>query len=221
MPAKILGIGYNLKIDRRNASGSGKGPAMATVTEAPAPAIETRGTREFEPEGLYEFVNGGFIEKSYLFAFEVQMVCVLMQSMVRSLEGKRLGRVFINMPFRLNTSPRLDRRPDMAFVSQERWPIDRRAPKAAAWEVVPELAVEMIRPASIAVDLGKKIEEYFRAGCKAVWVIYTEQEWIYVYSNPKSVTILGREDTLDASPVLPGFQLVLADLFGEPDSESV
>ena len=194
---------------------------MATVTEAPAPAIETRGTPEFEPEGLYEFVNGSFVEKPYLFASEVHMVCVLMQSMVRSLEGNRLGRVFINMLFRLNTSPRLDRRPDVAFVSKERWPIDRRAPKTAAWEVVPELAVEVIRPAGIAVDLVKKIDQYFRAGSKAVWVIYPEQEWIYVYSSPKTVTIFGREDTLDAAPVLPGLQLVLADLFGEPVTESV
>ncbi len=193
---------------------------MATVTEAPAPAIETRGTPEFEPEGLYEFVHGSFVEKPLLDAYEVQMACLLMKWMNRYVDDNRLGIVVTELLFRLNKSPRLDRRPDVAFVSHERWPIDRRAPKTAAWELVPDLAVEVLSLTNISVDIGKKIEEYFRAGCKAVWVIYTEQEWIYVYSNPKSVTILGREDTLDASPVLPGFQLVLAELFGEPVSES-
>ena len=194
---------------------------MATVTEASAPAIETGRTREFEPEGLYEVVNGNFVEKPPLSAYEVQMACILMKWMNRHVDDNRLGIVVTELLFRLNKSPRLDRRPDVAFVSHERWSIDRRAPKTTAWDVVPDLAVEVISPTNISVDIGKKIDQYFRAGCRAVWVIYPEQEWIYVYSNPKSVTILGREDTLDAAPLLPGFQLVLADLFGEPDAESV
>jgi hypothetical protein len=37
---------------------------------------------------------------------------------------------------------------------------------------------------------------------------------VYVYTSPKTVTILGMGDTLDGDSVVPGFTLPLADLFG-------
>ncbi len=174
MPAKILAIGYNRKIEPRNSFASRKGPTMATVTEASAPAIETGRTPEFEPEGLYEFVNDNFVEKPLLGAYEVDIASLLFEMMIIHVRSNRLGRVFSEMLFRLSTSPRLDRRPDVAFVSRERWPIDRRAAKTAAWEVIPDLAIEVISPTNRTIEDARKIEDYFEAGTKAVWVIFPE-----------------------------------------------
>ncbi len=188
---------------------------MATVTEVSAL------TNEVEPEGLYEFVDGKFLEKPPLGAFELALANILGQSMSAYLREKPLGRVFIEMIFRIKSSPRLDRRPDIAFVSNLTWPMDRNVPRTAAWKVVPDLAIEVISPFNRTVEDARKVEEYFEAGTKAVWVILPDLAKIYVYSAPNSISIHGHGDILDASPVLPGFQLVLADLFGEPDSESV
>ena len=38
------------------------------------------------------------------------------------------------------------RRPDVAFVSYNRWPRQRRVPRTEAWEVVPNLVVEVVSP---------------------------------------------------------------------------
>ena len=59
----------------------------------------------------------------------------------------------------------------------------------------------------------EKVADYFRAGCKAVWVVWPNAEQIHVYSSPKSVKIYGVGDTLEGDPVVPGFRLPLIELF--------
>ncbi len=59
----------------------------------------------------------------------------------------------------------------------------------------------------------EKVEEYFRAGVERVWVVFPGAKKVYVYESPTSVRILTAADTLDGGPVLPGFQLPLANLF--------
>ncbi len=53
-----------------------------------------------------------------------------------------LGRVIIEALFRLDE--KTQHRPDLAFVSDWQWPKGRRAPNAQPWEIVPELAVEVV-----------------------------------------------------------------------------
>jgi Uma2 family endonuclease len=74
------------------------------------------------------------------------------------------------------------RRLDLAFVSSERWPIDRPASlREDAWDVVPDIAVEVVSPSDIAEDLLGKVKEYFHAGVRLVWVVYPSQRCIHIY----------------------------------------
>ena len=86
-----------------------------------------------------------------------------------------------------------------------------------AWDVIPDLAVEIISPTDLSSEALVKVGEYFRAGTKAVWVVYPIEEQVYVYDSPKSVKILSRSDTLEASAVLPGFVLPLDSLLEPAD----
>ncbi len=105
------------------------------------------------------------------------------------------------------------RRPDVAFVSYERWPRQRPVPHAEAWEVVPNLVVEVISPSDKGNDILDKVAEYFRIGVECVWVIFISQEQVYIYESPTQVRILTRADELYGEPVLPHFRLPLASLF--------
>jgi Uma2 family endonuclease len=105
------------------------------------------------------------------------------------------------------------RRPDVAFVSYERWPRQRPVPHAEAWEVVPNLVVEVISPSDKGKDILHKVAEYFRIGVECVWVIFIFQEQVYIYESPTQVRILTRADELYGEPVLPHFRLPLATLF--------
>ena len=100
-------------------------------------------------------------------------------------------------------------RPDLALVSFDRWPRDRPVPKGPAWEVVPNLAVEIVSPKNYANEVLRKIEDYFRSGVQRVWVIYQEVSKVYDYDSPTSVQILTPDQTLEGRDILPGWELPL------------
>src|SRR5262249_22456182 len=111
------------------------------------------------------------------------------------------------------------RRPNVAYVSYERWPRERQVPHGEAWEVVPNLAVEVVSPSNSAVEVLAKIREYFQAGVQRVWGIYPTEELVYVYDSPTHNRILARDGQLDGEDVLPGFRLPVAALFEEEGTE--
>src|SRR5262245_46734806 len=106
---------------------------MATSIDAPAPPAET------EPEGLYEIIDGQVVEKPSKRAYDVEIVSIVHQLIGPHARSNGHGRVVCEMLFRVAPEGTKDLRPDVAFVSHQRWPIDRRAPRTNAWEVVPDL----------------------------------------------------------------------------------
>ena len=65
--------------------------------------------------------------------------------------ANRLGQVFTEMLFRINFANDLQRRPDVAFVSHARWPFNRRPPRGPVWDMVPDLAIEVISESNSAL----------------------------------------------------------------------
>ncbi len=101
-------------------------------------------------------------------------------------------------------------------MSLERWPKDRPIPgEGNAWDVVPDLAVEVVSPNDNAEELLIKADEYFRAGVRMVWIVYPRQRLVFVYESLTQVRGLTRADVLDGGAVLPGFRLPLQELFPE------
>jgi Uma2 family endonuclease len=166
---------------------------------------------------LYEVVGGQVLEKT-MGSFETGIASILFEILGPFARSHRLGQLFNEMLFRINIAEDLQRRPDVAFVSDARWPINRRPPRDAVWEMVPDLTIEVISKSNSAFDVLKKLHEYFDAGVRRVWVIYPEQAEVYDYSNPKQVQILGVGQELEGGELLPGFRVPVAALF-EDDPE--
>ncbi len=106
-----------------------------------------------------------------------------------------------------------NRRPDVAFVPYSRWAKDRAVPDTNAWDVLPELCVEVVSPNDMGDEIETKINEYFEAGVRLVWIVYPRQERFYIYESASQVRRLTRDDALDGGTVLPGFALPLSELF--------
>jgi Uma2 family endonuclease len=162
--------------------------------------------------GLYEVVEGRIVEK-VRGSFEAELATILVLNLGVFAKTNRLGKIVAEMLFLIDPRTNLQRRPDVAFVSQARWPINRRAPKESAWNVVPDLAIEVVSPTNAADDLLDKVEEYFRAGVKCVWLVYPNRELVCVYESATDVRILKSGDKLDGGAILPGFQLPVRTLF--------
>lgn len=172
-----------------------------------------------ESDKRTEIVNGQCVKKPPMGNFQVWVASILAQQLGHHARTQRLGRVFSGMRFKINPAGDPQRRPDVAFVSYERWPRERKINSENGLEVAPDLAIEVISPSNSADEVINKIGEYFKAKVRRVWVIYPIDRLIYVYESPKKNIILDINDELDGENILPGFRLSLAELFEDGEEK--
>ena len=170
-------------------------------------------------DALYEVVDGQTVELPPMGAYPTWIASLLFLPLGTFAKTQGLGRAVVAMLFRIDPAAYLQRRPDVAFVSYERWPRGRRVPEDAAWDVVPELAIEVVSPTNLAEDLLAKVHEYFHGGVRQVWVVYPAAAQVQAHESPTRIRVLGRGDEIDGGPLLPGLRLPLAELL-EDGAES-
>lgn len=194
---------------------------MATATplgSSPPPLGELPkpGSVETSPvpdDSFYEVVDGQIVELPPMGAYECEIASLLALTLLQTVKIQKLGRVVVETLFWLDRSGKLIRRPDLAFVSAEKWPLRKRAPRTEAWDVIPDLAVEVVSQSNKADEIAVKLVDYFRAGVRQVWVLYPVTRQVYVYTSLTSVQILIEPAELDGGNLIPGFRLSLTELF--------
>lgn len=98
--------------------------------------------------------------------------------------------------------------PDLAW-----WAAERRPPLAqGALDVVPDLVVEVLSPATRVNDLGPKRDVYLAAGVHELWLADPQSATVTTGRQDGSQRTVGRGDRL-TSPLLPGFALDIARVF--------
>lgn len=167
-------------------------------------------------DALYEVINGQFVELPPMSTKAVRVATILVSEVEVFAKMRQLGRAASEMLFGLGVESRLQRRPDAAFVSYERWPKDRELPDTDPWPVIPNLAVEVVSKNELAEDLLTKVQDYFQAGVQLVWVVYPRLRLVHVFESFTQIRVLTHTDELDGGAVLTGFRLPLATLFPEP-----
>src|SRR5271157_1854409 len=199
---------------------------MATVTPSdsgPAPLgdFPEEGTVKASPvpdDCFYEVVDGQIVELPPMGAYECDVASFLAFALGQVVHAQQLGKVVVETLFWLDGSGKLKRRPDLAFVSAKKWPIRRRAPKTEAWDLIPDLVVEVVSESNTATEISQKVVDYLSAGSRLVWVVYPDLKQVHVYTDLTSARILTEPAELDGSDVVPGFRLSLTELFEDADS---
>jgi Uma2 family endonuclease len=186
--------------------------ATATFTESPVDL-----ERVIVEDGLYEVIDGKIVEKANMGAFPTEVATILSSHFDLYARREGFGRVIGEPLVRIDEKTQY--RPDVAFISFETWPRRRRTPNTDPWEIVPDLAVEVISKNDKAVDVLGKVRHYFQAGVRGVWLVFPTLEVIHVYESFEQIRVITREGVLDGGPWVPGFQLPLAVLFEETDPE--
>lgn len=130
----------------------------------------------------------------------------------RFVEEYNLGEVFgAETGFLIEVDPDTVVGADAAFVSHERLATVETFEKF--FPFAPDLAVEVLSPGNTVNEIDEKINFYFAAGARAVWVFNPKRRTVAVYRSPFDVRILSEQDTLEGSDVLPQFRLELSKLF--------
>ena len=155
--------------------------------ESTSSTISQDVVRSRDEDLLYEVVDGHVVELAPMGAYAVWLAAALTESLRSFARQHHMGRAVQEMLFDLGATIQRKRRPDVAFVSYDRWPPQQRVPCTEAWNVVPNLAVEIVSPTDRADDLMNKVTEYFGAGVDCVWIIFPAQEHVYIYESPTTV----------------------------------
>jgi len=178
-------------------------PGTATVKDV-ASALEAANKR------LFELVDGVLVEKAMGF-IESFLANRLSYRISIYLSTNNLG-ILVGADGAMEIMVDLVRIPDLSFISWDDMP-GEDLPDEPVPELVPRLAVEVISKSNASAEMKRKLRDYFEAGVRLVWFIYPKTQSAEVYTSPTNCRKIGKSQALDGGDVLPGFKLLLKDLF--------
>ncbi|MCP9489877.1 MAG: Uma2 family endonuclease [Solirubrobacteraceae bacterium MAG38_C4-C5] len=128
------------------------------------------------------------------------------------VEEHGTGDVTTEVGFKLPGEPETVRAADVAFVVRER--IEKVGRSRKFFEGAPDLAVEVVSPGDTSTEVHEKALDWLAAGTRLVLVVHPRPRTITAYRSATDIRILGEADTLDASDVVDGWTVRVAELLG-------
>jgi Uma2 family endonuclease len=126
------------------------------------------------------------------------------------LDAHPLGRLYVVEPgFRVGPDNSVIC-PDLAFIRSERlglFPPDEYGP------ISPDLAGEVISPGNTGVEIKDKVAAFLAGGARLVWVLDAKPIRVMIHRADGTTTALGADDQLTGEELLPGFSVLVRELF--------
>ena len=101
-------------------------------------------------------------------------------------------------------------RPDLAGWRCERLP---EVTTEFPLRLRPDWICEVVSPSDTAEEVEANVFEYLAAGTAAVWVVYPRSQRVTVHTPDGLARTYGLEATLTMPDLLPGFSLLIKELF--------
>lgn len=155
----------------------------------------------------YEYTKGKLIPMNNPTMEHGEMSSNLVILLGNHVRQHNLGKIYTaETTFKIGES---GRKPDVAFVSQERLPENRRQ----ASPIAPDLAIEIASPTDKLYDVQEKVLEYLGAGVQMIWIIEPILKTVTVYRSPNDIKMLTIKDQLTGEDVVEGFQCSVSEIF--------
>ncbi len=113
--------------------------------------------------------------------------------------------------FLLSRDPDTVRASDVAFVRQAR--LEKDDEPDGYLPFAPDLAAEVVSPRDSFTQVEEKALFWLQSGTSIVLVVDPDSRSIHVYRDVNRIFVLGEDDTLDVSDVVPGFRISARELF--------
>jgi Uma2 family endonuclease len=190
-------------------------PRRVRARPFPGAAIEQDVLDVYGHEGrLCELVDGMLVEKGV--GFRESFLAIALSAILWGFVRQHNLGLVTGADGMVRLASGLVRIPDVAFVSWDRLP-GRRVPVEPIPGLAPDLVVEVLSESNTEGEMARKRREYFTAGVRIVWLIDPEGRTVEVFVSEDQSTVLDEGQTLDGGNVLPGFTLLLGELFAELD----
>ena len=190
---------------------------MATVTEKPRRSAKKAAKKSISLEAFqnryldkttfkYEWNNGQVEKEEYMKADERYIVNNIVRKHMQT-ESFRQGNSIMGEADCYLSAIGAYRRPDAAYLTKEQINHPEDADEA------PALVIEVASPSNSGEQNIAKMLEYFEAGTQVVWYIYPAAKQVWVYTNPKEVTICHEGDVCSAAPAIPELSMNVDEIF--------
>ena len=158
----------------------------------------------------YELVRGELRKMPFADHVHSERALAIGASLLIHARANRLGRVYgADTGFEL--APDHVRAPDAAFVRAER--ADAAQDSDGFFPGPPDLAVEVVSPDDLYMDVEEKIADWLDAGALAVVVANPSGRTVEIRRSRTDVVILNEDDVLEVQDVVPGWRMAVADIF--------
>jgi Uma2 family endonuclease len=107
------------------------------------------------------------------------------------------------------------RSPDASWIKREKWDTLTKQQKGKFAPICPDFVVELRSPSDKLTDLYLKMFDYMENGVSLGWLIDPFKRQVYVYRPNQQTVVLENPETVSGDPLLPGFKLILAELWSD------
>lgn len=106
------------------------------------------------------------------------------------------------------------RSPDASWISNRRWDALSDEDKVGFARICPDFVVELRSQSDAVRKLKAKMNEYIENGSFLGWLIDPIERKVHIYTADGRVEILEDPTEISGDPILPGFRLNLAEVWG-------
>ena len=162
------------------------------------------------PDYQMELVKGEIIIMSPSGLESDEVAAAIVAYLWNWVKPRKLGRVTASSGgFRLPNANRDVRAPDVSFILAQRLP---RTTEDYA-ELVPDLMFEVKSKTDSLAKLRQKIQEFLELGTKVGVLVDPRTRTMEVYRLNQDKIVLGDEDILEVSELLPGWKLPVVEVW--------
>jgi Uma2 family endonuclease len=108
------------------------------------------------------------------------------------------------------------RSPDASWVRRKKWDLLTSWQKEGFAPICPDFVVELRSPTDRLTILLSKMSEYIANGASLAWLIDPSTRRVYIYRPDEEVVVLEDPEYVSGEPLLPGFDLITAELWSTP-----
>ncbi len=105
------------------------------------------------------------------------------------------------------------RSPDASWLRRERWDALPVKEREGFGLICPDFVIELRSPTDRLKDLHEKMREYLANGARLGWLIDPVKKRVSVYRPDQPVEVLDDPAAVSGDPVLPGFVLLVRELW--------
>jgi Uma2 family endonuclease len=175
---------------------------------------KTYTTKEFKeyaaqhPDRVLELINGRIVEE--VTTEEHGAIATNIAAELRQWKKSKniKGYYSVEASVELAHDDKNFRQPDISFRFT-----DEEISTQGNLDTVPAFCVEVRSPTNSPKELREKAEYFIANGARLVWLVHPRSRAVEVYYADSSYDIFTEENVLSGGDVLPGFEMLVRDIF--------